>query len=510
MNLTKKNTISILIAIVLIGAFLRLYNLGATSFVADEFLDINSSMAYAKTGTWQNWDFNFGKINTENEFAARDERAWPYKWQVAQVLKLSKPAESTARTVSVLWGIISIILIYYVATYFTKKKEIGLIAAFLFAVSMTGIIFDRRLRMYSMFFPMYLAFSWMTFRFLEEEYKGKIKLVKFFYDKWKINLIYAIPVVVLGAISILTHQLTANIIFVILFYAAFQLYGEKKRSSLYNKYFLIIIALVAGYIVAAIFFSKNLAAYTAGLGMTNHATYIIKVFADYSHWIIAALILGYGIWWLYKKASLPKESLWLSVSFLGVLLLASFFWNRNVGEQYIFFIESFGIILIASGIYATSEFFGRNLSQYGKRALYVPIILALLILPNWAYFFEDSNTYKQTSDSSSANYKKIFYYFNKARKPDDVLITRNFRNFYWAGDKVRVYDFGGELSKTKLSVDDIKKIQSENVSGWLIISDNDTDYIANDAMDYVSKNLEKVSNTYVRGQVSVYRWGNQQ
>ena len=126
MNLSKKTTITILIIITLIGAVLRFYHLGATSFVADEFLDINSSMAYAKTGTWQNWDFNFGKINTENAFAARDERAWPYKWQVAQVLKLTKASEATARSVSAMWGIISIILIYFAAAYFTKKKEIGL------------------------------------------------------------------------------------------------------------------------------------------------------------------------------------------------------------------------------------------------------------------------------------------------------------------------------------------------------------------------------------------------
>lgn len=506
MNLSKKAIVTIIIAIVIFGAILRFYDLGNNSFVADEFLDINSSMAYAKTGAWQNWDFNFGEINNNNIFEARDSRAWIYKWQVAQVLRVAEPTEGAARAVSAIWGIISIVLIYFVATYFTKKKEIGLLAAFLFAVSVTGIIFDRRLRMYAMFFPVYLAASWMIYRFLEEKYEGKIKAIRFFYDKWKVNLIYLIPAVILAILSVLVHQLAANIIFAVLFYSIIKLFGEKKKFSLYNKYFLIISLSVLGYVVAAIFFPKNLAVYTAGLGIVSHWTYFVKVFADYSHWLLAVILTGYGVWYLYKKANLPKESLWLTVNFLGVLFLASFVWNRNVGDQYIFFIESFGIILIASGIYGMAEFFGKNLNQYGKQAVYVPIVLSLLILPNWAYFAESDNTYNQTSEGDSANYKKVFAYFKKYKKPEDVLLTRNFRNYYWSGTKTKVYDFGGELSKEKLSLDEIKKITAENRSGWIVLSDNDDAYIANDAMEYIVKNFERVSNPQVRGKVIVYRF----
>ena len=166
----KINVSMLLIIIVLLGAFLRFYKLGETSFNSDEFLDINSSFAYAQTGVWQNWDFNFEKVNSDNIFEARDERAWIYKGQVAQLLKVFPPTESVARTVSVFWGIISIILIFFVAKYFSKKNEVALISAFLFAISVSGIIFDRTLRMYAMFFAVFLAFSWFLFKFLEEEY----------------------------------------------------------------------------------------------------------------------------------------------------------------------------------------------------------------------------------------------------------------------------------------------------------------------------------------------------
>ncbi|HRZ95860.1 MAG TPA: glycosyltransferase family 39 protein [Candidatus Moranbacteria bacterium] len=510
MNLTKKHTITILIIIILLGAILRFYKLGATSFVADEFLDINSSMAYAKTGVWQNWDFNFGQVNKDNVFEARDSRAWIYKWQVAQILKIFGASEVSARSVSVIWGLISIGLIYFVAAYFTKKKEIGLLAAALFAISITGIIFDRRLRMYAMFFPVFLAFSWMIFRFLEEEYKGKIKVARYFYEKLEINLIYLAPMLVLGAISILTHQLTGNIVIIFFVYAlilAVQKY--RKNKSFINKYFLGICAIVFSFILGKIFFPAQLGAYTAGIDFPNsHWSYIINVFSDYSNLILALAFLAAGVYHLYKTENLRKESLWLSVSFFSVLFSAILLWDRNVGDQYIFFAESFSIILIASGIYAMLWFFEKNLEKFGKKIIYIPLALALLILPNWAYFFEKSNAYRQTSASDSVNYKKIFSYFNKSRKAEDVLVTRNFRNFYWKGGKIKIFSFGGEISNDKLTMAEIQEIVSQNPSGWVIISDNDDVYIANDAEEWIDKNIPRVSNSYVRGKVSVYRWGN--
>jgi hypothetical protein len=209
---------------------------------------------------------------------------------------------------------------------------------------------------------------------------------------------------------------------------------------------------------------------------------------------------------LYKKEKLERETLWLSVCFLGILLTAVFLWNRNTGDQYIFFIQSFGIILIASGVYGTADFLGNNLSRFGKKAFYIPLALALLLLPNYAYFFQENNAYKQTSEGESANYKKVFAYFMKTRKEGDVLITRNFRNFYWQGAQIKVFDFGGELAEEKLSLEEIQKIVSENTKGWFILSDNDDAYIANDAMDWATKNMERVSNSQVRGKVSVYKW----
>lgn len=507
---TKKNIYAALIIVILLGTFLRFYKLGNNSFVADEFLDINSSYAYFKTHQWQNWDFNFGKVNANNVFEARDERAWVYRWQVAELFNVFPLTESTARTISVLWGILTIVLIYYIGTYFTKKRTIGLISAFLFAISIDGIEFDRKLRMYAMFLPVYLVFSWLLFQFLEGKYKGKISLLKTINDKWDINPLYLIPALLAGILSLATHQLTVNIVFVIGFYLLFWgVLNWKKNKSYFNKYSLFFGLGILGIIAASVIAPKTIGASAAGLVFfTSHWEYIRISLSDFSNGIVAFIFLILGIYFLAKKQDMPKEGSFLVMSFFVVLFSAILLWGRNVGNQYIFFIKPFGIILIASGIYLAAQFFKDNLKNYGKKAYLTTIILSLVILPNYAYFFETrDNTYNQTSESNNPNYRKIFTYFKKAKKDGDVLITRNFRNYYWSGAKVKVIDFGGELSKEKLSLADIQNISSSNPTGWFIISNNDETYIAGDAVDYIVKNFQRVSNPQVRGDVKVYRWG---
>lgn len=508
--MNKKRLLGILLAIILFGAFLRFYNLGKISFVADEFLDINSSYAYFKTGIWQNWDFNRATVNIENEFAPRDERAWAYKWQVAQLFKFMPPTEAVARSVSVLWGIFTIVLIFFIGRDFTKKKEIGLLSAFFFAVSISGIIFDRRLRMYAMFFPIFLLFSWLTYKFLESDYAGKINFTKIARSKLGVNILFLVPAMAIGLLSFHIHQLTGNILMIVMAYFIIQYILEIRTSKNYvNKYLVFLGLSILGILGIKIVAPNLVVPFFGGLVFfTNHPAYLLITLRDYSHPLIASIFIILGAYYLIKIQDTKKEGTWLAVSYLAPLLMAMFLWKRNIGEQYIFFAQSFAIILLASGVYFSAKFLQDNLPQFKNKAFFAAIILALLILPQYGYFFEKNNNYHQTSQSENPNYRSIFTYFKKNKKAGDALITRNFRNYYWSGEKVKTFDFGGELSKENFSLADLQKIMRENPSGWFIYSANDEDYISNEAENYAEENLLKVNAIAVRGDVKVYRWGN--
>lgn len=505
-----KKTIAILIVIVFIGTLLRFYNIGSVSFVADEFLDMNSSYAYAKTGLWQNWDFNRGIVNVENEFAPRDERAWIYKWQVAQVFKFMPPTEAVARSVSALWGILTIILIFFIGKNLTKRTEIGLLSAFFFAVSISGIIFDRRLRMYAMFFPIFLLFSWLTYKLLESDYLGKYTFIKNVKNNLGINVLFVIPVIAIGLLSFHIHQLTGNILMIIMIYFIIQHILEARTVKNYiNKYLVFLGLIVLGMFGAKFIIPDLFATFFRELVFfTNHQNYILITLRDYSHPIIAIMLVVLGAYYLIRDKHTSKAGIWLTVSYLVPLVMAIFLWRRNVGEQYIFFIQSFAIILLSSGVYFSAKFIQENSLKFKSEAFFVIIVLAILVVPQYGYFFEENNTYHQTSKSDSPNYRSVFTYFKKNKGESDVLISRNFRNYYWSGEKVTTFDFGGEVSNDKLTLDDIKLITNENNSGWVIYSDNDKDYISNDAEEYIVKNFAKINAIAVRGNISVYRWGN--
>ncbi|MEK9174082.1 MAG: glycosyltransferase family 39 protein, partial [Patescibacteria group bacterium] len=242
----------LLFAIVLLGTGLRVYNLGTNSFVADEFLDINSSYGYAQTGEWKSWDFNYGIPAVQNINNARDERASVYKWQVAQVFKILPPTEVNARLVSILWGVISMFLIFFVTRYFTKSKETALIATFLFALSVSAIIFDRRLRMYAMFLPVYLALSTSLYALFEHEYRGKIQFVRSIWDRYGFNILFLIPTIVLGYLSFLTHQITLTIVPVFGVYVLIMSILLWRQGNRKNKYSILTALGLLGLLVVVV------------------------------------------------------------------------------------------------------------------------------------------------------------------------------------------------------------------------------------------------------------------
>ena len=504
-NWTKKNLTVVLLALILIvGGGLRLYGLGNNSFVADEFLDINSSMGYAKTGVWQSWDFNYGVPATENLNQARDERATIYKWQVAQVLKILPASEFSARLVSVLWGLISIVLIFLVARYFTKSSRVGLLAAFLFAVSVSAIIFDRRLRMYAMFLPVYLVFMTALYMLLEQKYQGKVKLFRKIWDAYGIHVLFVPIALILGVAAYLTHQLALTGPIVLGVYIWIMAIVAWRRGDKKNKYSILGGLGVVGIVLLFVtgLWSKISHFF---IFFDNHYSYLGYVFGDFAHPLLGVVCVVSGAWILIKNKETEKQGIWLATSLFAPLAMSIWLWHRNAGPQYIFFVQSFTFILAAVTISWLMSFLASKLSLY-KKAPWGVLLLALLLLPNYGYFLEENNTYHETTSGGNPNYRKVFTYFKKQVQPGEALVTRNFRNFYWADAKVPVYDFGGELSERNFNMDDLRAIQAKHAHGWIIVSENDLDYIKGDTKDYIEQNLEHVSNSNIRGAIEAYRW----
>lgn len=511
MTLSWQTTIKILLVILLLGAVLRFWDIGENSFVGDEFLDINSSYGYAQTGVWQAWDFNFGKPAETNVHAERDERAFVYKWQVAKLFSILPPTEAVARSISALWGTVSILVVFWSAYTFTRRKEVGLIAAFLCALSVSALIFDRRLRMYAMFFPVYLGAATAAYLALESQYQGRLGLLKSFGEKIALHIPYTLLALGLFGLSLLTHQLTATLVFTVFTYLIVRSVQVYRQSRVWKSKYSVLVALIVGAVLAtAWLFPKYFSSFSSGLiFFDNHYSYLWYILSDYSHPLLALLVVGAGAWWLGGREKRNSETWYLYLSFLVPLVLAIWFFRRNAGPQYIFFVQSFVMIGLATGAYAIWQLVLEKWNLVTRKELRASLLvlgLVVLLLPNLGYFFQENNTYHETSTSDNPNYRKVFGYFKKHAGDGEVLITRNFRNYYLSGAQVPVYNFGGELSKEKLTLERLRQIMAESPRGWFIASGNDRDFVSGEAEEYIIKNMDRVSNDQVRGDILVYRY----
>jgi hypothetical protein len=95
----------------------------------------------------------------------------------------------------------------------------------------------------------------------------------------------------------------------------------------------------------------------------------------------------------------------------------------------------------------------------------------------------------------------------KNRTVGDILITRDLRSYYVSGAHMHIENIGGEATKDKLTLERLQSILSQYPHGWVVLSDNDDTFVSNDAMAYIEKNMERVSNSAVRGRVIIYRFG---
>ncbi len=505
-----------LVVIILLSAVLRLWGLGNNPFVADEFLDVNATYGYHQTGEWKAWDFNHDETSVRDNDAS-DERAWLYRWQVAKVLDYMEPIEFNVRLVSALWGILTTIILYFVTFSLTKNRWIALVAAFLWAVSIPAIEINRKVRMYSMFAPMFLIFSWSLFKFIDSMgrcsctggtcpgkmiWKGILRL------KW----IYLIPTIIFGAISYHLHQLTGNIVLVLFVYFVV-MFVIKRKELVARRYGAYVIIMLVGALLTKIFVPSVWTQFVSSLTFfENHWNYIGHITINYWHPILGVILALIGAWFVTVKQKDERPGVWIVVTFFTILLGAILLWNRNVGPQYIFFVQTFGFILVASGIYALAQYLQKKL---GSRSVFMIVIIAsFVLLPSYYYFFQDNNTYHITSKADSANYRKVFLFVKKNVNDGDAMITRNFRSYYYAGLDIPVLDFGSERSEgqikdegkvKKITVQEIQVMTNKYPTVWVVYSDNDEKFITKEARSYFEQNCQKQNDLLVRGKVSVYK-----
>jgi len=505
----KKKSLALLFLIIFLGAGLRIYNLGKTSFDRDEFFELNTSYGYFKTGNWMAWDFGnekpfSGKLQDETS----TERAEIYRWQLAKIYQFFEPTESSSRSVSVFWGLLSIFVVYFTALYFTGNYWIALLVALLVSIGESGIVYSRRLRMYSMLFPVYLIFSWLVYQFYEAKYTGKNKLFKLITEKFNVNFFFFLPALILGLVSYNVHMLSVSIVSAVSVFCVGSWFLWERKKKI-NKYSITLGLIFLAYLVVSLM--PNLAKFYKSFKkqvelFKFNSDYFFDYFTDFSLPVVAFIIALIGGWYLFKKLKRKKEALFLFSSAFGPLIFAIFTWVRFPAQRYIYFAQSFGMILIACGVYAIAIYVRSRFEKRGKIAMIV-FLIASLALVDFSYFKKENQIYVHTKNSFYPDFKNIFPYILKNKKDGDVFVTRAYRSYYWRGDDVKVLDLQTLPFEKKDCLGFVKKTIAENPSGWFILPRIDESSVCKEGRTYLDGNIEKIENEKIPNTVSIYRWG---
>jgi hypothetical protein len=238
---------------------------------------------------------------------------------------------------------------------------------------------------------------------------------------------------------------------------------------------------------------------------------------DYSHNLIAITFFILGSIYLVRKNF--KRGLWLVLSFLIPFLLAIFVWDRSAGAQYIYFIQTFQTIIIASGIYFVAKNLTKRLTKkkwylffkkdnYKKILIFIGILIySFLILYNFNYFQQENNFYGDDKKWTHSNYQKVFDYFLKHRDENSLLVTRDFRNYNYAKANIPVFDFGGENKpENELTLEKLKNLETENQEIWIVIATNDHDYIESDARHYIRDHYQFIKTNYTNESMEIWKF----
>ncbi|MFO7806916.1 MAG: hypothetical protein R6V40_00630, partial [Candidatus Moraniibacteriota bacterium] len=248
----------------------------------------------------------------------------------------------------------------------------------------------------------------------------------------------------------------------------------------------------------------------------NHFKHFENITLDYSHGILAITFLILGSIYLINKNL--KKGLWITLSFAVPFLLAIFVWDRNPGDQYIYLVQTFEVMLIASGIYFASKQISTLLKKKHwydfmlKKKKHGLIFLALVLyffvaIYNFGYFSQDNSFYQKKLYWDHSNYKEVFAYYKKHRSPNALLITRDFRNYYYSKLETPVFDFGGEnQEEDKLTLEKLKNLEKKNKEIWIVISTNDHAYIKSPARHYIRDNYEALESRYANDSMEIWRW----
>jgi hypothetical protein len=356
-----------LILIVLMGFGLRIYNLDFLCPVYDEYFHLVGAKRWMLEG-----DFNYN-------------RAGFLTYIVGFLFKLNNGASLfLARFPIVIFGVLSIIAIYFLGKKINKK--VGLIASYLLAFSPWAIGMSRYLREYQPYFLFVLIFLLFFIDFKDFDSIRKNNKKRFFIRLF----IFALPAIyyfTIEKVSAIIEVYGMLIIFALVYFLFKFVKSEDRKRIVFNRkvYIALLVVLVLISTTLLILLEKYSWLITTNINEEpRYMEFLFNPIWNYKnllpHWFSESAFSGTFVVFLiiFSVIFFYKNRYFISyfLVFLSICIGFSYFVNRYFAPRYIYYIFPFYIVILASSIFALINM--RKL--FGKKSYIYLFTIAVIFI----------------------------------------------------------------------------------------------------------------------------------
>lgn len=373
-----------LAAIIIAAAYLRFAQLGMPSFWVDE---LNFVYAGKSIVAGEEPRFPSGNLN---------QRAMLYAESVGLSFRLFGVNEFGARFPSAVFGVLSVVAVFFIARDLFGRN-VGLLSAFLLTFSHLCIGWSRLARMYTLFQLLYIIGAYAFFKgfegatqFLDSNKRSWFNSVRAYFALEGIRWPWLIASAIVLAISFQVHELTgiiaASVLAFIVGIAGVMLFTKGMQATLTSRYGLALgIAFVGavigftlfdalGFVQRAVIFQPSWANYA----YVQDSHYYYYFLTESSQFPLAAFFLLGCVHMLTRG---NKAAFFVCCNFAVPVLLHSFVFAYKV-PNYIFQVYPFFGMLAAyalHNLYQDEQHRAQNVWQSLKK-LFTPRVKRYLLV----------------------------------------------------------------------------------------------------------------------------------
>ncbi|WP_214044325.1 glycosyltransferase family 39 protein [Methanomethylovorans sp.] len=416
-NIRSFRELQLLLAIIFIGALLRIYQLGAESIWLDE------------AATYFLSSDNLSGIYE----ATKNDVHPPLYYFVVHFFLLTGKSEILLRFPSMVFGIIAIPLLYMLGTRMFTVKE-GLISSFLLSVSLSHIYYSQEARMYSMMVFLTLGSIFFFYSAIEDKRNGF----------WFLFVVFTV-------LNIYTHYFGFFIFPIEIFYFLILLFSYENRTLHFRSeilpqvkaFFISAVSIVVLIIPRIQVFFEQAASRVGGeVTWGVDQTYFISSLLSHFTFSPSPSLLYLTFFALGAIAMVlsKRRQAVLLCSWFFLPVIVSYYLSDIMPfhPRYLLFILPAYLLIIARGLTATSSFIfsvntspksNRHLSEKKSQVLTVIFVFVLLLSslgPLVNYY----------SSPKKDDWRGVASYMTTITRPGDIIaplpgyISKPFRFYY--------------------------------------------------------------------------------